>query len=175
MKREQPRRRPVVATLGRRPQRRRHRPPPRAQPGAEPRDALGRGLAYSTADPAHRINGPASKMTLINSDLYCVDFGIRPSDSGIADSLREQLIEVAGLLLEQESKAVFRPRRFDARIDHTPSVETDLVRGLPNPIHRATAYGRRASEDTVDRGDEIEQPDVWNFRGGVITHPGIPT
>jgi hypothetical protein len=21
----------------------------------------------------------------------------------------------------------------------------------------------------------IEQPDVWTFRGGVITHPGIPT
>lgn len=35
----------------------------------EPRAALGRGLAYSTREPAHRINVPASKMTLVESDM----------------------------------------------------------------------------------------------------------
>ena len=74
---EQPRRRPVVAILGggftgaavayhla------------RGLPGeaaeivvVEPRAELGRGLAYSTTDPAHRLNVPASKMTLISADL----------------------------------------------------------------------------------------------------------
>jgi len=34
----------------------------------EPRDGLGYGLAYSTGDPAHRVNVAASRMTLVSSE-----------------------------------------------------------------------------------------------------------
>jgi uncharacterized NAD(P)/FAD-binding protein YdhS len=52
----------------------------------EPREGLGYGLAYSTTDPAHRINVPASRMTLISGqDGHFADWLCR-TDAAMDDA-----------------------------------------------------------------------------------------
>ncbi|WP_244920093.1 FAD/NAD(P)-binding protein [Rhizobium etli] len=87
----------------------------------EPREDLGRGLAYNTNDPAHRINVPAGKMTL---------FPERPDDflnylagcsTEVAD---ERLIGRDGLPYPRRSvfgdcvAARLRPLIAEGRIEH---------------------------------------------------------
>ncbi|HEY0292750.1 MAG TPA: FAD-dependent oxidoreductase [Hansschlegelia sp.] len=62
----------------------------RRAPGAfrivviEPRERLGAGVAYSTPNPAHRINVPASRMTLIQSDPCHFDRWLK-ADGALSD------------------------------------------------------------------------------------------
>lgn len=56
----------------------------------EPRDCLGKGLAYDTAEPAHRINVPAARMSLLTDQpehfLQWID--AHSAASGEAEALR---------------------------------------------------------------------------------------
>ncbi len=51
----------------------------------EPRPLLGGGVAYSAADPAHRINVPAVKMSVFAEDPEHFDRWLRDNDALAAD------------------------------------------------------------------------------------------
>ncbi len=51
----------------------------------EPRSQLAQGVAYSTADPAHRLNVPASRMQLAGDEEGSFDRWYRASDAYVSD------------------------------------------------------------------------------------------
>ncbi|MBZ9606200.1 FAD-dependent oxidoreductase, partial [Phyllobacterium chamaecytisi] len=53
----------------------------------EPRERLGGGLAYSSNDPAHRINVPAAKMTMISAEPDHFTRWLATDVAGVADVL----------------------------------------------------------------------------------------
>ncbi|MER9877119.1 FAD/NAD(P)-binding protein [Mesorhizobium sp. M0195] len=66
----------------------------------EPRERLGYGLAYSTTDPSHRINVPASRMTLISGQ-----------DSHFADWLQQSSAIVGDVEAIAANGAIYPQRR----------------------------------------------------------------
>ncbi|WHA43546.1 FAD/NAD(P)-binding protein [Agrobacterium larrymoorei] len=86
----------------------------------EPRDELGRGLAYSATDPAHRINVPAGRMTLFPDipDDFEAYLGSIPADDDA------ELLGQDGLPYPKRSvfgdyvSARIKPFLAEGRIEH---------------------------------------------------------
>ncbi len=151
----------------RRPHRRRDRLPPRARATSRERStsssssrasALGRGLAYSTTEPAHRINVPAAKMTLISSD--CGHFMAwlaaerRALSPGTADAPRRLLPRAADLRPVRRRPAS-RPISPAARSGTCSAVAVSAARtgrplpGRPLGRHLARRRPGRARDDAT--------------------------
>lgn len=96
----------------------------------EPRDRLGAGLAYSTTDPAHRINVPASRMTMrtdISDDLHrwIEAQGTPLSDGSVTPE--GALFPQRGIVADYVAQAL-APDLAQGRIRHMPTHATGLSR-----------------------------------------------
>ncbi len=95
------------------------------QPGQlfifEPRERLGTGLAYDTQDPAHRINVPAAKMSLLPDDLEHFQRWLLERDALAGD---EVAVAANGGLFPRRSlfgnyiNSMIRPFVEDGRLTH---------------------------------------------------------
>ncbi len=87
----------------------------------EPRERLGAGLAYDTQDPAHRINVPAAKMSLLPDDIEHFQRWLQERDA-LADD--EAAVAGNGGLFPRRSvfgsyvNSMIRPFVEDGRLVH---------------------------------------------------------
>ncbi|MBI1649105.1 FAD/NAD(P)-binding protein [Hyphomicrobium sulfonivorans] len=118
----------------------------------EPRPEIGRGLAYGTTDPAHRINVPASKMSLLPSDEKHFINWIAANDATAddADALApdgHQYIRRA--LFGRYVSAHLQPHLDAGRIDHIRAAVVDIARASPHRWRITTDDGTSHHADVV--------------------------
>lgn len=113
----------------------------------EPRGRLGGGVAYSTVDPAHRINVPASRMSLIQSDPCHFDRWLK-ADGALRDD---------PAALTPDGRAFPRRQVFGRYV--AESLEPYLLSGdIEHVCLRATALGESGGRRivTLSDGSRIE-------------------
>ena len=71
----------------------------------EPRDELGRGLAYSTPDPDHRLNGP------LDSPVSCDhnDCGVNSSPANVLQYFKPTLVRHLDIEQDQFRALLLQP------------------------------------------------------------------
>ncbi|OBZ94480.1 hydroxyacylglutathione hydrolase [Pararhizobium polonicum] len=97
----------------------------------EPRESIGKGLAYDTAEPAHRINVPAARMSLLSDqpDQFLRWIEERAATAGDPDALRPD-----GNLFPQRSvfgdyiNAMLQPLVANGTVRHNRSTVAHLRR-----------------------------------------------
>ena len=101
----------------------------------EPRDRLGAGLAYDTRDPAHRINVPAAKMSILPDDLEHFQRWLEERDALAND---EAAVAFNGGLFPR--RAVFG--NYINSMIH-PFVEDGRLTHIPQGVERISRSGQR--------------------------------
>ncbi|WP_041781987.1 FAD/NAD(P)-binding protein [Ancylobacter novellus] len=114
----------------------------------EPREEIGRGLAYSAADPAHRINVPATRMSLVPDQPWHFNDWLETSGALLADPA------ACSNGRNFPSRAVFGRYVTQAlaevspRLRHIRSRATDIER-VDGRYVLTTADGRRVRTDIL--------------------------
>ena len=118
----------------------------------EPRADLGRGLAYGTDDPAHRINVPAAKMSLLPGDeSHFVDW-INTNDAIAEDPFAladDGQIYVRRSLFGRYVTAHIQPLLNAGKIRHEQTEIVAIARGRNGRWILETRTGRRHEADIV--------------------------
>ncbi|PDT18513.1 hydroxyacylglutathione hydrolase [Rhizobium sp. J15] len=97
----------------------------------EPRAELGRGLAYDTADPAHRINVPAAKMSLQPADIGEFQAWIEARDAVADDPEAKQpdgMLFPRRRLFGEYVASLLKPLLDDGAVRHCRAVVTAVER-----------------------------------------------
>ena len=97
----------------------------------EPRERLGAGLAYSTAEPAHRINVPSSRMTFVPSDPCHFDRWLRRDgvlDEDVAAELPDGRAFPARAVFGRYVAETLEPYLLSGAIEHVVARATGLTR-----------------------------------------------
>jgi uncharacterized NAD(P)/FAD-binding protein YdhS len=113
----------------------------------EPRPVLGAGVAYSAADPAHRINVPAARMTLFADRPADFDCWVRAQDVLREDPAAEW--EGGALYPQRRVFARYVSEIIAARGTARPEVSIDHVR---SSAVAATPHGQGFSVTLQDGG-----------------------
>lgn len=111
----------------------------------EPRDVLGGGLAYDDADPAHRINVPAARMSLIPGDdshfaRWLADTGAADGDPGVR--ARDGALYPQRAVFGRYARAHIDPLVAEGRVTHIKARVATLAAG-GSDWTIATEDGRR--------------------------------
>lgn len=117
----------------------------------EPRTRLGAGLAYDTQDPAHRINVPAAKMSLLPDDLEHFQRWIEAKDALAGD---DTAVAANGSLFPRREvfgryiNDMVQPFVDDGRITHVAE-KTEKVQRLDGRWLISGEAGRRVEADIL--------------------------
>jgi len=121
----------------------------------EPRAVLGAGVAYSTADPSHRINVPASRMSIFGDDpahfeRWFRDSGAIESDpdavwkDGTVFPRRADFGRYVAEMVARESHS-----RSDVTVDHVEALATAITRTGHGYIVELSRGGKIAADIVV--------------------------
>lgn len=142
----------------------------------EPRAELGRGLAYSTADPVHLVNGPAEIFSLYPDDMGHLarwlaengpTNGWQPPADVAASSPPRHLY---GTYVHDELKRAAAQARSGSSLQHVRSSAAHLS-SSPHQVRVATTDGTVLEADEAVLALGVFRPDLNPDEASVAGHP----